>query len=277
VKRPFIPDLLKLSLALALAAGLALPAAAKPAAPRDRLTLKGGEIVEGRIDEHNDAGYTVMMGNRKRYVDARTVEKVEWDTDSRKMPWAAQLGGGLARPLSPQGFKEFVDPGLSLGAAVGFALHPRWSLQGDFGYSLLPLNRDKATQGLGPVSSFEGGDTYVGTGLLAVRVYPFTRLHAFAPYLMAGAGFYNISTRFMEIVTSANQVVQSPGNSESGIALAAAGGMEIFFSKNFGFFAEARWLDALDASPAGAVTLLPLRAGISLRYGVASAGTTADY
>ena len=255
----------------------ALPTAAARAKPVDRLTLKGGEVVEGRVEDRTEAGYTIIVGGRKRYVDMQTVVKAEWDVYRQKWPWYAQAGGGPTTALGPASFADYSQGGIGASGVLGYQLKPWLGLQVDFNYDGFSLNQDKATEGLASVTSVEGGNSFLGAGLLSLRLFPMGRELRVAPYLSLGTGLYSVETRFLEIVDGNTIVAQVAGSATSGTALGLAGGVEVSFTRHVGLYLEARWINALDAANGEAVTLMPIRAGLCLRYGNTDPGTTADF
>ena len=177
------------------------------------------------------------------------------------------VGGGLALPLSPEGFSDGWKMGYGFGGGVGIQLDPSMELIGKVFYNTFPLDDDKLLEGTTGIT-VDGGDfQFLEFGADFKYILMANAPDAkFKPFLIGGLGMTNIKVSDFTIAGDGESVMFPFGDySETKFSLGAGAGFDYMFSPKAGVWLEARVHVVM--TEGDSFTYLPVRAGVKFLFG----------
>jgi len=139
------------------------------------------------------------------------------------------LNSGVSFPVRPAEFTDFWNPGLNLGFGMGYTFSPIFSFLGEFDYNNFTFDGEeflKSTGVTGSGYSITGGSATALSLTANVKATAPLQGVGLKPYLIAGAGLFNLSTADA-IVTQGGQSVVNEGESETALSVLVGGGVDI--------------------------------------------------
>lgn len=152
------------------------------------------------------------------------------------------VSGGMAVPLTPQGFSDFWTAGYNISGGAGYRFSPNISGNASLNYSSMAFDDEAFLTSLGLSGlglTVSGADVSIILVTANVK-FSLVPKASISPYLTGGVGFFNISAD-NPTVSYQGYTITGQGYSEGALSAVVGAGVDIPVSPTVSVFLEVDW------------------------------------